>query len=219
MSDAVIEPTERTRVRRRSQRGHYERAVIDAILDEAFVCHVGFADGGKAFVTPTAYARYGDHLYLHGSAANRTYRALRDGADACICVTLIDGLVLARSAFHHSINYRSVILYGRATEVSGEQEKAEAFTWILDHIVPQRRADVRTPTPQEIKQTIVLRFPIVEASAKVRSGPPIDDEEDLQIPCWAGVIPLRLVAGVPQAAPELSQNTPAPRYVSAYQRD
>jgi len=147
-------------VKRRAQRGHYDRATIDAILDEGLVCHVGFAHEGYVTVLPTAYARHGDALYVHGSSANRMFRAIRDGAEACVTVTLVDGVVFARSAFHHSMNYRCVVLYGRAREVAEESEKLAAMHWLLDHVTPGRWADVRPPSPQELKQTLVLEFPI-----------------------------------------------------------
>jgi nitroimidazol reductase NimA-like FMN-containing flavoprotein (pyridoxamine 5'-phosphate oxidase superfamily) len=213
-----VVPTPRTRLKRRVQRGHYDRATIDAILDEGLVCHVGFAHEGYVTVLPTAYVRHGDSLYVHGSTANRMFRAMRDGADACITVTLLDGLVLARSAFHQSMNYRCVVLYGRAREVTEESKKLDAMHWLLDHVAPGRWADVRPPSTQELKQTLVLEFPIDEASAKVRSGPPIDDEEDLASPCWAGEIPLRLVAGLPVVAPDMKEGVSVPDCAANYSR-
>jgi nitroimidazol reductase NimA-like FMN-containing flavoprotein (pyridoxamine 5'-phosphate oxidase superfamily) len=216
-TDEIV-PTVRTRLKRRAQRGHYDRATIDAILDEGLVCHVGFAQDGYVTVLPTAYARRGDSLYVHGSSANRMFRAMRDGADACVTVTLLDGVVLARSAFHQSMNYRCVVLYGRAREVTEDGDKFEAMRWLLEHVVPGRWAEIRPPSPQELKQTMVLAFPICEASAKVRTGPPIDDAEDLSASCWAGEIPLRLVAGRPSAAPDMLAEVPVPDYAASYSR-
>jgi hypothetical protein len=218
MSTSAIVPTGRTQVKRRAQRGHYDRATIDAILDEGLVCHVGVAHQGFVTVLPTAYVRHGDSLYVHGSTANRMFRAIRDGAEACVTVTLLDGVVLARSAFHQSMNYRCVVLYGRAREVTEESKKLEAMHWLLDHVAPGRWADVRPPSPLELKQTLVLEFPIDEASAKVRSGPPIDDEEDMELPCWAGEIPLRLVAGRPVAAADMQREAAVPDYATKYDR-
>jgi nitroimidazol reductase NimA-like FMN-containing flavoprotein (pyridoxamine 5'-phosphate oxidase superfamily) len=218
MSTQEIVPTARTRVKRRAPRGHYDRATINAILDEGLVCHVGFAHEGYVTVLPTAYARHGDSLYVHGSTANRMFRSMRDGADACVTVTLLDGVVLARSAFHHSMNYRCVVLYGRAQEVTEESEKLEAMHWLLDHVASGRWADVRPPSPLELKQTLVLEFPIDEASAKVRSGPPIDDEEDMGLPCWAGVVPLRIVPDRPVVAPDMTVEIPVPKYATGYRR-
>jgi nitroimidazol reductase NimA-like FMN-containing flavoprotein (pyridoxamine 5'-phosphate oxidase superfamily) len=218
MSRSKLASTERTRLRRRPQRGHHDRLTIDRILDEAFVCHVGFEHEGYVSVLPTAYVRQGDNLYLHGSTGNRMLRALRDGAVACVCVTLVDGLVLARSAFHHSVNYRSLVLFGTAREVTNEQKKLEILEHFVESVVPKRSADVRPPSSDELKQTLVIRFPIVEGSAKVRSGPPVDEDKDLAIPCWAGEIPLQLAAGTPIPAPDLAANLPVPDYVSAYRR-
>lgn len=218
MSTSEIAPSARTKLKRRAQRGHYDRATIDAILDEGLVCHIGFAQQGYVTVLPTAYARHGDSLYVHGSTANRMFRSLRDGAEACLTVTLLDGVVLARSAFHQSMNYRCVVLYGRAREVTEDSEKLEAMHWLLDHVAPGRWGDVRPPSSQELKQTLVLAFRIDEASAKIRTGPPIDDPEDLTAPCWAGEIPLRLVAGPPAVAPDMTAQLPAPGYVMTYRR-
>ncbi|MFN8543687.1 MAG: pyridoxamine 5'-phosphate oxidase family protein [Candidatus Binatia bacterium] len=196
-------PTERTRVRRLPARATYDRATVEAILDEGLVCHVAFLDGDQPFVLPTAYARVGDRLYVHGSAASRMLRTLAGGVPVCVTVTLLDGLVLARSAFHHSMNYRSVVLLGRATEVVDPDERLAALTAIVDHVVPARSAEVRPPSPKELRATRVLAVPLVEASAKVRTGPPLDDEEDLGLACWAGVIPLALAPGAPVPAPDL----------------
>ena len=193
----AMEPTPRSRVRRLPQRGHYDRETIDRILDEGFVCHVGFEHEGKPVVIPTAYVRAGDRLYVHGSSASRMLRTLASGAPVCVSVTLIDGLVLARAAFHHSLNYRSVVVFGTAVAVNEESEKLTALRMFTEHIVPGRWAQVRPPNQRELMATLVLAVEIAEASAKVRTGGPIDDEEDLALPVWAGVIPLRLERGEP----------------------
>ena len=192
-------PTPRTRVRRLPQRAAYDEATIHAILDNGLVCHIGFVHEGQPFVLPTTYARLGDALVLHGSAASRMLRGLRDGIPICVTVTLLDGLVLARSAFHHSMNYRSVVILGVATEVTDDAERLHALEAIVEHVNPGRWAEVRPPNERELKATMVLRLPIAEASAKVRTGPPLDDTEDLGWPCWAGEVPLRLVALAPMA--------------------
>jgi uncharacterized protein len=210
--------SERTRLRRRPERGRYDRETIDAILDAALVCHLGFDVDGQPFVIPTTFARVGDHLYVHGSAAGRTMRALATGAPVCVTVTLLDGLVLARSAFHHSMNYRSVVVLGRAVEVTDTQERLAAFEAIVEHALPGRWAEVRWPTAQELRATTVLRLPLDEASAKVRRGGPIDDEEDLALDCWAGVIPLRLTAEEPLAEPDLRPGIPLSAAADTYRR-
>ena len=196
---ATLAPTPRTRVRRLPNRAAYDAETIHAILDEALVCHIGFVHEGQPFVLPTTFARVGDALFVHGSAASRMLRGLRDGIPVCITVTLLDGLVLARSAFHHSMNYRSVVILGVATEVTDEAERLQAFEAIVEHVKPGRWAQVRAPNERELKATMVLRLPIAEASAKVRTGPPLDDAEDMGWPCWAGELPLRLVALAPVA--------------------
>ena len=191
---ADLTPTPRTRVRRLPSRASHDRATIHAILDEGLVCHLGFVQDGQPFVLPTTYARVSDALYLHGSAASRMLRGLRDGIPVCVTVTLLDGLVLARSAFHHSMNYRSVVVLGVAAAVTDAAERLSALEAIVEHAAPGRWDQVRRPNDRELKATMVLRLPIVEASAKVRTGPPLDDGEDLGWPCWAGHVPLRLVA-------------------------
>ncbi|HEV7585487.1 MAG TPA: pyridoxamine 5'-phosphate oxidase family protein [Solirubrobacteraceae bacterium] len=207
------------RVRRRRERGRYEREVIDAILDEALVAHLGIADeSGQPLVIPTLHARRGDIVYCHGSAASRTLSALASGTPACLTVTLLDALVLARSAMHHSANYRSVMLLGEATVVEEPQEKVAALEAIVEHIVPGRWADVRWPTENELKATAVLALRIDEASAKVRSGPPLDDEEDYAMDVWAGVIPFASEPLEAQADPRLEAGIVAPRYVTRYRR-
>jgi uncharacterized protein len=200
--------TERTRVRRLPARASYERAAIDGILDEALVCHVGFAHEGQPYVIPTTFARVGDVLYVHGSAASRMLRTLREGIPVCVTVTLLDGLVFARSAFHHSMNYRSVVILGVAVEVTEPAERLRALEAIVEHMMPQRWRQVRPPSARELKATSVLRLPIEEASAKVRSGGPIDDAEDMALPCWAGQVPVRLTPLAP--VPDGSMPAAAP---------
>ncbi|MBV9324497.1 MAG: pyridoxamine 5'-phosphate oxidase family protein [Chloroflexi bacterium] len=210
--------TERVRVRRLPKRAAYDRATIHAILDEALVCHLGFVHADQPFVIPTLHARIGDRVYVHGSSASRMLGKLTQGVSACITVTLIDGLVLARSAFHHSINYRSVVLLGIACAVTDPEEKLAALHAFTDHLVPGRWDDVRSPTPQELKATSVLYLPLQEASAKVRVGPPVDDEEDYAMDVWAGVLPLRLQAQRPEADPRLDAGIAPPGYLTAYHR-
>jgi nitroimidazol reductase NimA-like FMN-containing flavoprotein (pyridoxamine 5'-phosphate oxidase superfamily) len=212
-------PSERVRLRRKRERGTHERAVIDAILDEALIAHVGIADEyGQPFVIPTLHARSGDVVYCHGSTASRTLRALAAGAPACLTVTLIDGLELARAAMHHSANYRSAVLIGRATLVDDLDEKRAALRAVVEHIVPGRWDDVRAPNENELKATSVLAIPIDEASAKVRSGGPLDDEEDYALETWAGVIPLASRARAPEPDARLRAGIAAPRYVTDYRR-
>jgi nitroimidazol reductase NimA-like FMN-containing flavoprotein (pyridoxamine 5'-phosphate oxidase superfamily) len=196
-NSATIPISERTRVRRLPARACYDQAAIDAILDEALVCHVGFAVDGQPYVIPMNYARVGRQLYIHGSAASRMLRTLATGAPVCVTVTLLDGLVLARSAFHHSMNYRSVVILGTAVEVSDPDERLAALRAIVEHILAGRWREVRPPNERELQATSVLRLPLDEVSAKIRSGPPLDDADDLGRPCWAGVIPLRLAAATP----------------------
>jgi hypothetical protein len=202
MNDTVLEQndslqTGRTTVRRLAARGVYDRDAIYAIRDEAYICHVGFVADGHPFVIPTIHARLGDTLYFHGSAASRMLRSLRDGVDACVTVTLLDGLVLARSAFHHSMNYRSVVVLGKGREVAEREEKLRALDAIVEHVILGRSALVRPPNDTEIRQTLVIALPLSEASAKVRTGPPIDEEADYALDVWAGVIPIKLEKGEP----------------------
>ena len=204
--------TDRTKLRRAPKRGQYDRAVIDAILDEAPVCHLGLVDDGQPIVVPTIHARVGDELLLHGSAAGRAMRALAAGAPVCVTVTLLDGLVLARSAFHHSMNFRSVVLLGTARIVEGSEEKTRALEAFTEKLVPGRWDEVRWPTDKELKGTRVLALPITEGSAKIRTGPPVDDEPDYDLPVWAGVVPLSTVAGEP--IPD--SDGPIPEHVRAY---
>lgn len=203
-------PSERTTLRRLPERGHYEDSAIAAILDEALICHLGLVDpDGRPFVVPTIHARVGDHLYVHGSPASRVLRAPGSGeVDVCITVTLLDGLVLARSAFHHSMNYRSVVVYGKATRVEDPAEKAAALAAIVEHVLAGRGEGCRSPNEKESKGTHVLRVPLDEASAKVRTGGPKDDDEDMDLPVWAGHVPLRVVAGEPIADAGVSVGWP-----------
>src|SRR5947207_608035 len=187
-SMSTFTPTERTTLKRLPKRAEYDRATIYDILDEAFICHVGFNIDGKPVVIPTSYARIGDELYIHGSAASRMLRSLEQGIDVCVTVTLIDGLVLARSAFHHSINYRSVVVFGNAKAVDDLDEKSAALHAFTDHVVPERWEEIRWPNESELRATLVLKLSLVEVSAKVRTGPPLDDDEDYSLPVWAGVI-------------------------------
>jgi uncharacterized protein len=204
--------SDRTRVRREPQRGVYDRGVIEAILDEALVCHLGFVHDEQPYVIPTLFARLGDEVYVHGSSASRMLRTLGSGVDACLTVTLIDGIVLARSIFNHSINYRSVVVLGRATAVADVDEKRRALEAFSGRLLPGRWADVRPPTATELKATSILRLPLDEASAKVRTGPPKDNKEDYGWPVWAGVIPLALVAGEPQPDPALAAGFDPPNW-------
>jgi nitroimidazol reductase NimA-like FMN-containing flavoprotein (pyridoxamine 5'-phosphate oxidase superfamily) len=210
--------TTRTTVKRRAQRAAYDHATVEAILDEGLVCHVGFVVDGQPYVLPTIYARVGDRLYLHGSAASRMLRTLGDGVETCVTITLIDGLVLARSAFHHSMNYRSAVVLGTARPVVDRADKRRALQAIVDHVVPERWNGVREPNEQEMKATTVLGLPLAEASAKVRSGGPLDDEADYALPVWAGQLPLELVPALPIPDERLPVGVPIPQSVTAYRR-
>ena len=211
-------PSARTRVVREAFRGIYDREAVYQILDEGFLCHVGFAVDGQPFVIPTSYGRKDASLYIHGSAASRMLRQMKDGVPVCVTVTLLDGLVLARSVFNHSMNYRSVVVLGKATLVDDAEEKIEALRLLSEHILPGRWADARQPNERELKQTSVLRVPIEEFSAKVRVGPPIDDEEDYSFPTWAGVVPLEMVAGKPIDDLRVLPNRTVPEYARGYSR-
>ena len=213
-----IEQTKRTKLKRLPKRGNFERETIYRILDEAVVCHVGFAVGGQPFVIPTSFARIGDCLVIHGSAASRMMRSLSEEIDVCVTVTLIDGLVLARSAFHHSMNYRSVVVFGKAAIVTDEREKYEALKALTEHIVPGRWASIRPPTKNELKGTTVLSLELTEASAKIRAGGPVDDEEDYELDVWAGVLPLSLSAGAPVADERVKNGLEIPAGVLNYSR-
>jgi uncharacterized protein len=211
-----IPRTDRTTVRRLPTRGAYDRALIHSILDEGLICHVGFVADGRPFVIPTIHARVGDRLYVHGSPASRMLKAMAGGVEVCITVTLLDGLILARSAFHHSMNYRSVVLFGEARPVDDPAEKARVLQVLAEHLVPGRWPDIRVPTPGELKATSVLSLPIDEASAKVRTGPPVDDEDDYALPIWAGILPLSIAAGEPIPCPRLLPGIVPPPYASSY---
>jgi nitroimidazol reductase NimA-like FMN-containing flavoprotein (pyridoxamine 5'-phosphate oxidase superfamily) len=208
--------TPRTTVRRIPQRGAYDRDTIHQILDEGLVCHVGFAVEGQPYVIPTAYVRRGEQVCLHGAQASRMMRALASGVEACVTVTLLDGLVLARSAFHHSMNYRSVAILGTGMAVEEAGEKIAVLQALSEHIIPGRWRDIRGPNEHELQQTLVVAVPIREASAKIRTGPPRDDEEDYTLPIWAGVLPLRQTPGSPVPDQRLSAGLSAPNYVTGY---
>ena len=211
-------PTQRTRVIREPDRGVYDRDSAYQILDEGFLCHVGFAIGGQPFVIPTSYGRKDSSLYIHGSAASRMLRQMKPGVPVCVTVTLLDGLVLARSVFNHSMNYRSVVILGKATLVDDPVEKLAALRILAEHILPGRWDDARQPNERELKATSVLRLPIEEFSAKVRTGPPIDDEEDHSFPTWAGVLPLETRVGTAINDPHLDSACAVPGYVRNYSR-
>jgi nitroimidazol reductase NimA-like FMN-containing flavoprotein (pyridoxamine 5'-phosphate oxidase superfamily) len=213
-----FQPTERTQVKRLPKRGHYDSETIYSILDAGFVCHVGFTVDGQPYVIPTNYGRSGNTLYLHGSAASRMLKTLSGGVPVCVTVTLVDGLVLARSAFHHSVNYRSVVILGTAQLVEDSAEKMEALRIFTEHVMKGRWDDVRQPTEQELKATTVLALPLEEASAKVRTGGPKDDDEDYALPVWAGVLPLETVARSPEPDALRKNDPPLPEYLKNYLR-
>lgn len=223
MSDTVLEQSSslqspRTTVKRLGKRGDYDRNTINAILDEALICHVGFIVDGAPVVIPTIHTRVGDTLYFHGSAASRMLRSLRDGVDACVTVTILDGLVMARSAFHHSMNYRSVVVLGKGREVIEREEKVRVLDALVEHVCRGRAVDVRPPNVDELRQTLVLAIPLTEASAKIRTGPPVDDEEDYRLPIWAGIIPLTLTPSAPIDDERLVAGVIAPEYATRYER-
>jgi uncharacterized protein len=211
-------PTPRTRVVREAERGVYDRETVNRILDEGFLCHVGFVADGQPFVIPTSYGRKDANLYIHGSAASRMLRQMKEGVAVCVTVTLLDGLVLARSVFNHSMNYRSVVILGKATLVDEPNEKLAALRLLSEHILKGRWDDSRQPTERELKATSVLRVPIEEYSAKVRVGPPIDDAEDYSFPTWAGVLPLEMKSGTPIPDEKLNPSREVPDYVKNYSR-
>jgi nitroimidazol reductase NimA-like FMN-containing flavoprotein (pyridoxamine 5'-phosphate oxidase superfamily) len=212
----MYQATERTRVRRLPERAAYDRDTVHAILDEGFVCHAGFVVDGQPYVVPTGYARLGETLYLHGSTGSRL--GLRPGMPVCVTVTLLDGIVLARAAFHHSFQYRSVMVLGRTRLVTGPEEKDAALGALVEHIVPGRSSDVRPANGRELAATAVLAVPLEEVSAKVRTGPPKDDAEDYALPVWAGVLPLALTPGTPEPDPYLGPAIPEPSHVTAWER-
>ena len=210
--------TDRTKVKRLPARGAYDRETIYPILDEGFICHVGFAIEGQPYVIPTGYARIGDDLYIHGSSASRMLRNLSQGVDVCVTVTLVDGLVLARSAFHHSINYRSVVILGKAVLVEDPDEKGKVLEAFTEHVIPRRWPEIRWPNDLELKATSVLKLPIDEASAKVRTGGPKDDDEDYEMNVWAGVVPLGTKVSDPIPDEVLPPDIDVPDHVARYSR-
>jgi nitroimidazol reductase NimA-like FMN-containing flavoprotein (pyridoxamine 5'-phosphate oxidase superfamily) len=213
-----FQPTERTQVKRLPKRGRYDAETVYQILDQGFVCHVGFAVDGQPYVIPTNYGRSGDTLYLHGSAASRMLKTLSGRVPLCVTVTHVDGLVLARSAFHHSVNYRSAVILGTARMVDAPAEKLEALRVFTEHVMKGRWEDVRQPTEQELKATSVLALPLEEVSAKVRTGGPVDDEADYTLPVWAGVLPLEIIARSPEPDALRKSDPPLPEYLKNYSR-
>ena len=209
-------PTDRTRLRRLPERGSHDTGTVHAILDEGFICHVAFTVDGQPYAVPTGYARVGETIYLHGSSGSRI--GLRPGMPVCVTVILIDGVILARAAFHHSFNYRSVMVLGRTRLVTDPKEKDEALGALVEHIVPGRGAEVRPGDHRELAATAVVAVPLEEVSAKVRRGNPVDEEQDYDLPVWAGVLPLALVAGTPVPDPRLDGSIPVPSYVAAWHR-
>jgi uncharacterized protein len=217
-AEESLSATPRTQVKRRAQRGNYDRPVINQILDEGLICHVGFVVDGQPFVIPTAYGRIDNQIYIHGSPMSRMLRSLQQGIEVCITVTLLDGLVLARSAFHHSMNYRSVVIFGTAIVVETPAEKMTALKAFTEHIIHDRWAEVRPPTAPELAGTLVLALSLEEASAKIRTGPPVDDEADYALPVWAGELPLRVIADAPVADPRSAKGIAVPDHVRGYDR-
>jgi nitroimidazol reductase NimA-like FMN-containing flavoprotein (pyridoxamine 5'-phosphate oxidase superfamily) len=211
-------PSSDTRVRRHPERAHYDRETVDQVLDECLACHLGFVADGRPFVIPTIHARSEDVVYIHGSNASRMIGSLQHGVDVCLTVTILDGIVLARSAFSSSMNYRSVCVLGRATEVTDDAEKESAFAAIVEHIARGRWADCRRPTAKEVGATTVMRLPLTEYSCKVRTGPPIESAEDIDLPYWAGIVPLHLEAGVPADSPNLLPGRARPAYLRSLGR-
>lgn len=212
----MTEPSSRIQVKRAADRGVYDRRTVDRILDGALFCHVGFIDQGQPFVIPTLHVRVHDHVYIHGSLASRMIRCLHGGAPACLTVTLLDGLVLARSAFHHSANYRSVVILGSAEEIADRSEKLDVLYALSEHVIPGRWNEVRKPSDAELNQTAVLGFGLNECSAKIRTGPPVDDEADYDLPVWAGVLPFVLTTGTPEMDPKDKHGLPVPAYIANY---
>jgi hypothetical protein len=208
----------RTTVKRLPKRAGYDRDTINGIIDEALICHVGFVVDGAPVVIPTIHTRVGDTLYFHGSGASRMLRSLREGVEACVTVTILDGLVMARSAFHHSMNYRSVVVLGKGREVIDREEKLRVLDALVEHVCRGRAADVRPPNVNELRQTLVLAIPLTEASAKIRTGPPVDDEDDYRLPIWAGIIPLALTPSAPIDDERLAAGVDRPSYAARYER-
>ncbi len=216
--NSEIKQTNRTKLKRIPKRGAFDRETINSILDEAFICHIGFVTENQPFVIPTAFARDGENLIIHGSAASRMMRDLSKGIDVCVTVTIVDGLVLARSAFHHSMNYRSVVIFGKAEIIDDEKAKNDALFAFTEHLIKDRWNEVREPNSKELKGTTVLRLPITEASAKIRTGDPVDDAEDYELNVWAGVIPLKLTAETPVNDAKLENGIETPKYALNYSR-
>jgi len=212
-----FKPTARSRVKRLHKRAHYDRETVYAILDAGFICHVGYVIDGQPYVTPTAYWREGDHVYWHGSAASRMLRHLEKGVECCLTVTHLDGLVLARSGFHHSLDYRSAMLFGRAHKVSDADEKLAKMENFVNRIAPGRWKDLRPVNKKELKATTLLGMEIAEASAKIRAAGVIDDEEDYALPIWAGVVPVRMVAGAARDDGRLTRGTARPRNIDSFE--
>ena len=211
-----LTPTQRTKIKRLPKRANYETQTIYNILDEALICHIGFTVNNQPYIIPTTYGRVEDKLYIHGSPASRMLRSLNQGIEVCVTVTLLDGLVLARSAFHHSMNYRSVVIFGTATLINNTEEKMEALRAFTEHIIPKRWQEIRQPSKQELQGTMVLSLPLTEASAKVRTGNPVDDEPDYDLPVWAGVLPLQIVPGKAIADDRLIEGIEIPDYIQNY---
>ena len=223
MNNTVLEQntslqSPRTTVKRLAKRGEYGRETINGIIDEALICHVGFVVDGSPVVIPTIHTRIGETLYFHGSAASRMLRSLRGGIDACVTITVLDGLVMARSAFHHSMNYRSVVVMGKGREVVDREEKLRVLDALVEHVCAGRVRDARPPNETELRQTLVIAMPLTEASAKIRSGPPADDEDDYALPIWAGVIPLAVTPSSPIDDERLPSGVTVPEYATRYQR-
>jgi nitroimidazol reductase NimA-like FMN-containing flavoprotein (pyridoxamine 5'-phosphate oxidase superfamily) len=214
----LFQPTDRTRVRRNAVRAVYDRDLVEAVLDEALVCHVGFVDDGQPVVLPTIHARVGDTLYLHGAVGNAMLRAASAGTRLCVTVTLVDGIVLARSAFKHSMNYRCVVVFGQGREVTDAAERALALDALVEHVAPGRSAEARGPNQAELLATRVVAVPLDEVSAKVRTGPPLDEPEDLSLPVWAGVLPLALVPGPPEPDPQVAAGTEVAASAASWRR-
>jgi nitroimidazol reductase NimA-like FMN-containing flavoprotein (pyridoxamine 5'-phosphate oxidase superfamily) len=205
--------TARNKVKRLPERGRYDAATIYPIVDAALICHVGFALDGQPYVIPTLYARQADTILLHGAKGSRLLRHIQSGGEVCIAITLIDGIVLARSVFHHSINYRSVVLFGKGAVIADDQARLQALEAFTERLIPGRWQDARLPNALELKQTMVVAVPIESASAKIRTGPPGDEDDDLDLPVWAGILPLQQIAGAPLAAPQLKPGVELPDYI------
>lgn len=211
-------PTQRTKLKRLPQRAAYDEETIFGILDDTFLCHVSFNFAGQVYIIPTVYGRRGEYIYIHGSNKSRMLKALNDGADICISVTHLDGLVLARSAFHHSVNYRSVVIFAKPQEITDEKLKKDALEVIMEHIIPGRWDEIRKPTQKELRMTSVYAFKLSEVSAKIRTGPPSDDTEDLELNVWAGVLPLKTIAGKPLNDTYLNNGIKLPDYINTYKK-